>query len=322
MAQLVRVVVIGCEKVGKKSLVRDVMRRMADGDPSEFEDDDAPQFAMIQGQRTLIEREDLWVEKQEPDSEHSSLMANHRQGSSGRFLRTGRGGNKAPAKRVTGPKLRKKESIFDQEKNKSGQNKAKASAGKRAGSDQYPTAWIIVFDVGDLDSFHEAERQMEKLVSSGDHIVLVGNKTDKPRRYRVMTYDEGERLSTRIPSAQIPYIEASAKLTSPKVDKMFVEAVKKIQGSLVGSSNVTHLPEHPPPPRPGQDGEPDPGADPNAEGFCTQCCKKCFCLGGPDEPDDSGTAGTSNWCARNCKCCPRPVYTKLKKCGKICCTIM
>lgn len=307
---------LGCSGVGKRSLVKEIMRHMSDGDLADYEEPDVQQFAVINGQRTVLECEDIFLEEEESEDPSAPLMGG-RAGSSARFLRGGRGGNKAPLKKATGPKLRKKDSVFDRAKGQAGQQKAKSQAPKKSANDKYPTSYVVVFDIGDVRSFEEAERQMEKLAGEGHAIILVGNKTDKARRYRRITYEEGLKLSTRIPSAEIKFIECSAKLNQ-RVEQIFVEAVKKLQGSMPGpASGGNHTQTEPgqrAPPGSAQDPELNEGEEPS-EGLWAKCCRCCS----DDPAEESGVP--SNCCAKYCKCCPRPVYTKLKKCGK-CCTIM
>eukprot|EP00656_Telonema_subtile_P033007 TRINITY_DN3638_c0_g1_i2.p1 TRINITY_DN3638_c0_g1~~TRINITY_DN3638_c0_g1_i2.p1 ORF type:complete len:320 (-),score=68.10 TRINITY_DN3638_c0_g1_i2:39-998(-) len=319
MSSLVRVLLLGCPGVGKRSLVKEIMRHMSDGDAADYEEPDVQQLAVINGQKVLLECEDIFVEDEETEDPNAPLMGG-RAGSSARFLRGGRGGNRAPLKKAKGPNLRKKPNVFDKANNtgQAGQ-KAKATP-KRAGSDKHPTSYVLVFDIGDVKSFEEAERQMEKLAGAGNHIILVGNKTDKARRYRRITYEEGSKLAGRIPHAEVKYIESSAKLNQ-RVDQIFIEAVKKIQGSMStsqphsNSTQSTHEQQ-----RSGSAGS-DPllGGDEESETNESLWEKCCQCCSDDNGAEDAGVP--SNCCAKYCKCCPRPVYTRLKKCGK-CCTIM
>ena len=57
--------------------------------------------------------------------------------------------------------------------------------------------------------------------------MLVGNKTDKARRYRRITYEEGLKIATHNASAEVSYIEASAKLYQ-RVDQVPLEIISSI----------------------------------------------------------------------------------------------
>lgn len=310
---LVRVLLIGAPKVGKRSLVHEIVKHYADGDPADYDEPETQQVAILHHTRTLLEVQDVEAKEEEPtDDPTASLLGPGRGGSAARFLKPARGGGKAPVKRQAGPRLRRKESVFDKANIKEGQQKAKSGA-RRAANDSYPTCYVVVFDIGDMLSYREAERQLESLASDGKHIILVGNKTDKARRYRRVTYEEGVKLAGSLPSADIKYIESSAKLYQ-KVDLIFLEAVKKLQGSKPQDdtpSEDLHRSGHE------QDAPAADEEESNTADTKSWAAKCCGCCG--EETDENG--GASNCCARNCKCCPRPVYSKLKKCGK-CCTIM
>lgn len=324
---VVRVVLLGCPGVGKRTLVREVMKHMADGDFADYDEPGVQQFAIINGQRTLLVCHDIYVEEEETEDPSAALLGNRRQGSSARFLR---GGSKAPAKKVSGPKLRARESVFDKANNKAGIEKAKANAAKNIDDSEYLTAFVVVFDIGDVKSFQEAERQLN--ARAGSHVVLVGNKTDKARRYRRITYEEGLKISTQNSSAEVAYIEASAKLYQ-RVDQIFVAAVKKLQGTMLAPGGNTTAAA--PGGTAGTTGgffsgqssggstTEDAGAQEASEagpGVFAKCCASM--CGGEDGAAGEG-APEPNCCAKHCKCCPRPVYSKLKKCGKCCaCVIM
>lgn len=224
------------------------------------------------------------------DDPNASLLAGKRQGSSALFLR---GGSKAPIKKVGGPKLRKKDSVFEKEKLKSGLQKAakrnKAPPGLDDLAPDCPVGYIIVFDIGSTLSFEEAERQLQ----SKQPAVLVGNKTDKRRALRRVTYEEGLRLSQSM-KAEVPYIETSAKLYQ-KVDQVFLQIVKKLQAGMIGDPK-------------GNRGAPAEAGDDGGND--------------PMDPVDpvSGDTRRCNLCTKYCKCCPRPCYNCLKKCDN--CTIM
>lgn len=296
---LVRVVLIGCPGVGKHSLVKAVMKDKSDGDVSEYDEPDVDQVAVIKGQRTLLECQEVSPQEDEqPDDPRAPLVSK-----GGGFFGAGKNSSarlnrsKAPIKKHHGPKLRTKPNLFDRA-NQQKADKQKEKTTKGGGlSSQWPTSYVVVFDIGSVQSFEEAEREMEQLAGAGKSVLLVGNKTDKARRYRRITYEEGLKLSTRMPAAEIKYIESSAKL-GMNVDLIFETAVGKLQGSQTAQGGNAELSNN------------NTQADPSSPEE-----------GGEAEESLDETGVPSNCCARNCRCCPRPIYTKLKKCGK-CCTIM
>jgi len=300
---LVKVVVVGCSGVGKKNLSRELMKHMADGPPVDYEEPGVDQIAVINGQRTLIVIEDVYLDvaASETDDPNASLLPKGGRGggSSARFLR----GAKAPIKKVSGPKLRKKESVFDKAKIAKGLEKAKAVGAlkKESNHDDMPTGTIVVFDIGSTESFEEAERQLQKLQNTGapQHVVLVGNKTDKRRALRRVTYEEGLRLTQLMKSIDVVFIETSAKLYQ-KVDQVFIQCVKKIQSSLA-RDNSTASGGAAASGAAGEGGASAGADEAGAEGGEEKT--KCLC------------------CTKYCKCCPRPIYKCLKACDN-CCVMM
>jgi len=184
-------------------------------------------------------------------------------------------------------------------------------AGSQEEQDLYPTGYIVVFDIGELPSFKEAERMLDKLCAreagQQNYVVLAGNKTDKSRRYRKVTYEEGLKLSQKYPDTD--YIETSAKLYQ-KVDKVFLTVVKKVQNS-VATPEVNPIGEG----GGKATGKKGSGSGGGGSGAAEGEGEAEDLHGGMDEPVDGGNVCYDNFC---CKCCPKPFRRCGKKCGKSC----
>ena len=289
---------------GKKTLAHALLRHMGeDGAALDEEESGAlgqpKQAALINNQKCIIKCDDIYPEEEEDDSESGPLLASQRGG----------GLKRSPLKRGGGgPKLRKKENIFDKAAAKQ-KGLAKAKIVKQEGpsqeeEDQFPTGYIVVFDIGELTSFKEAERKLDELCGGGpqNFVVLAGNKTDKSRRYRKVTYEEGLKLSQKYPD--IDYIETSAKLYQ-KVDKVFLTVVKKVQNSVAFSEPEANALE-------------ENGG--KSHGKKKSDVEEIHESDDPPQEDSGDGSSKSNFCYDNCccKCCPKPFRRCGKKCGKAC----
>jgi len=239
-----------------------------------------------------------------------------------------RGGAKASG----GPKLRKKENVYDKAKMQRGLAKAKLVSKLQTPDepvglmDNFPTGYIIVFDIGDVKSHKEAERQLDRLCAPPlvedpfykvKHVVLCGNKTDKSRRYRRITYEEGVKLSQKYPD--VPYFETSAKLYQ-KVDKAFLTVVKKVQTSMA-SSFVDTVSSASGGGASGGAGDPGGAAATSGAGGSSGDLEEnadpneAIKGAAGDEDIKEGNVIYNNCC---CPCCPKKLRKCCKKCTKRC----
>jgi len=302
-----KVRLVGTAGCGKKSLAYELLRHMGEGGPVDDDDNISmsatpKQAAIINNQRCMLECEDKYVAEDEDDDAETSQLIPKKKKDRG------------------GPKLRKKDNIFDKAKMQRGLAKAKMAAKLDPGKkeevvDLYPTGYIVVFDIGDITSFQEAERQLDLLNvpptredQLPNHMVLVGNKTDKARRYRRITYPEGLGLAQKYPD--VPYFETSAKLYQ-RVDQAFLSVVKKVQTSVVvpevATSGTT-----------AEGSSSAHGATPGAGGAADN--PEAAIHGAADGSDlKEGSCFHKTFC---CKCCPVACRRCGKRCGKSICVVM
>jgi len=276
---LLKVRVIGCAGVGKRSLRKVVCKQFpvagADVEDEDFDDDDdtVEHQAYLNSQTTVVVCENIFVtaDEEEPEEETAALLPGGRKGK-GPLL-------KKPNKK--GPMLRtnKSKAVSAKDKLKGGFGKAmmvgKMNAAQKqsraADDDRYDVGYLVVFDIGDSASFAEAEKQLARLVNEEQQpCVLVGNKVDKSRRYRRILYEEGLELAQRF--SDVPYIETSAKLNQ-RVDQAFLTIIKKLQANLTRSDAPTSKPQS------GNStdastAEGEPEAE-DSRGCCEKLCASC-----------------------------------------------
>ena len=87
----------------------------------------------------------------------------------------------------------------------------------------FTMGYIVVFDIGDSDSFQEAGKQLADLAADDETLgmVLVGNKTDKSRRYRKVLYEEGLELSQQHKARAAAYASNELNLLTLARGRMF-----------------------------------------------------------------------------------------------------
>jgi len=228
---LLKVRILGTAGSGKRSLRKVICKSFPVPNADEWDEDDddgaEPRQAYINNQTTVVVTEDIETEEENPlskDDESASLMPKGV-------------GNKAALGKPKGPQLKKPKQLT-RKVEKLGVKKSSGGGGqgvsreeKREQEDErYDVSYMIVFDIGDQDSFSAAEKLIADLVAEKNmQAVLIGNKTDKKRSYRRIAYDEGSALGR---TYDIPYIEASAKLNQ-NVDRAFMTLVKKLQTALI-----------------------------------------------------------------------------------------
>ncbi|GMF25076.1 unnamed protein product [Phytophthora lilii] len=99
---------------------------------------------------------------------------------------------------------------------------------------------LLVFDVGNRASLHDAERWLDQLLNvaePGLHATLVGNKCDLPADKRVVTADEARQFAA---THHMAYIETSAK-TGQNVEEAFRDLVAAIHRSRMADFQENSL---------------------------------------------------------------------------------
>eukprot|EP00658_Telonema_sp_P-2_P033339 TRINITY_DN2448_c0_g1_i3.p1 TRINITY_DN2448_c0_g1~~TRINITY_DN2448_c0_g1_i3.p1 ORF type:complete len:253 (+),score=28.29 TRINITY_DN2448_c0_g1_i3:237-995(+) len=196
--ELVRVLLVGSPGVGKRSLVRQFLR----APDLEGPQTGLPRVVTINGQRTLIECEDILGEHDLPSPSGSFLPREH--SALGLWLQRRENKHAAAMPKGMVQPLRCRPSAMELSRQR---EQAERVERNRWLHDELPTSYIVVFDIGSTESFNQAARRLEDLAAGGHPVTLVGNKTDKPRKYREVSYEQGESLAARFSSSEVTFSE-------------------------------------------------------------------------------------------------------------------
>ena len=95
---------------------------------------------------------------------------------------------------------------------------------------------IIVYDVTDLDSFHNIKTwlsEIERYASENVNKLLVGNKNDLSSK-RAVSYEQAKEVADQL---EIPFLETSAK-GAVNVEKAFLTMAAEIKNRLLVAPNA------------------------------------------------------------------------------------
>lgn len=96
--------------------------------------------------------------------------------------------------------------------------------------------FFLVYSVANWQSFERIEYwrdQIELFAVDGVQLVLIGNKSDLPKKERVVEGYEGKKLSAKL---QIPFFETSAKSNENVIECMSELASRVINSGIPGIS--------------------------------------------------------------------------------------